>query len=230
MAKPGQIVAMGGGGFSMDSTTLLDDYILGLTGKERPRVCFLPTAAGDSPCSLARFYEAFPVERCLPGHLPLFGRPRADIAEYLRQQDVIYVGGGNTANLLALWRLHGVHRALRAAWESGVILAGLSAGMICWFEAGVTDSFGALTGMRDGLGFLPGSACPHYDGEADRRPAYRRLLEEGFPPGYAADDGAALHFVGRDLSGCVSSRPNARAYHVDRSGERPLETRYLGAP
>jgi peptidase E len=144
-------------------------------------------------------------------------------------------GGGSTANMLAIWRLHSVDRMLREAWESGVILAGISAGMICWFEASVTDSFGrGLAPFHDGLGLVPGSACPHYDSEPNRRPSYQQLIGEGaLPAGIAADDGAAVHFVGTDLVEAVSSRPNACAYRVElRHGrllEQPLETRYLGA-
>lgn len=232
MAREPAIVAMGGGGFSMEPSPLLDDFVLSRARGRKSRLCFLPTATGDSAHYLVRFYEAFPDGRAEPSHLPLFGRPRADLREFLLSRDVIYVGGGNTANMLAVWRLHGVDRFLREAWERGVLLAGLSAGMICWFEAGVTDSFGALRGMRDGLGFLAGSACPHYDGEADRRPAYQALVRDGFPEGFAADDGAALVFAGTELEECVSSRPAARGYRVVRRDgdavETPLPTRFLG--
>jgi peptidase E len=152
----------------------------------------------------------------------------------LLDQHVIYVGGGNTANLLVLWRMHGVDRIVREAWRRGVVLAGISAGMLCWFQGGVTDSFGRLAALDDGLGFLRGSACPHYDGEPRRRPTFRALVSSGaLPSGYAADDGAALHFVGTRLMECVSSRPEARAYRVERVRgrvrETPLRTRYLGA-
>jgi peptidase E len=142
------------------------------------------------------------------------------------KQDVIYVGGGNTANLLAIWRLHGIDRAMRQAWQKGVILCGLSAGMICWFESSCTDSFGPLRELNDGLGLLPGSACPHYDGEAKRRPTFHRLIRRKIlPAGVAADDGAAIHFVGRKILRCVSSRPHAKAYCVERQPDgRVIET------
>jgi dipeptidase E len=133
--------------------------VLDLSGKPRPRICFVPTASGDSSMYITRFYEAF-VGRAEASHLGLFGRPRTDTAAVLAAQDIVYVGGGNTANMLAVWRVHGVDRMLRAAWERGVILTGVSAGMICWFEAGVTDSFGPLAALRDGLGILPGSGLP----------------------------------------------------------------------
>ncbi|MCG3127996.1 MAG: hypothetical protein CHACPFDD_02869 [Phycisphaerae bacterium] len=217
------------------SNLLLDDYILGLTRKRRPRICFIPTASGDSDNYVARFYAAFRPPRADPAHLPLFGRDGdpAALRRRIFEQDVIYVGGGNTANLLAVWRTHGVDRLLRQAWRQGVILAGISAGMLCWFEGGVTDSFGPLAVLNDGLGLLPGSACPHYDGEPQRRPTFQRLVASGaIPAGYAADDGAAMHFVGRRLKACVSSRPGARAYRVIRRAgkehETALPTRYLG--
>jgi peptidase E len=232
-----QIIAMGGGGFSMDppKNTLLDDYVLALSRKRRPRVCFVPTASGESDGYVKRFYLAFPKRRAIASHLSLFRRDTRDPAKHLLAQDVIYVGGGNTANLLAVWRVHGVDRAMREVWKRGTILCGVSAGMICWFESSVTDSFGPLAALRDGVGFLPGSACPHYDGEKNRRPTYHRLVRAGtLPSGYAADDGAALHFVGRKLCRTISSRRGAKAYRVERVGKRVVETElptlYLGDP
>jgi dipeptidase E len=145
----------------------------------------------------------------------LFRRDGRNPSEFLLEQDVIYVGGGNTANLLAIWRLHGIDKAMRRAWQSGVILCGVSAGMICWFESGVTDSFGSLRELVEGLAFLPGSACPHFDGEAQRRPTYHRLIrEKKLPAGVAADDGAAIHYIDKRIHRCVASRPKARAYRV----------------
>jgi peptidase E len=139
------------------------------------------------------------------------------------------VSGGNTANLLAIWRAHGFDEIVREAWQQGVVLAGSSAGMICWFEAGVTDSFGPqLDGMRDGLGFLPGSACPHYDGEERRRPVYEELVANGFPSGIAADDAVGLHYMGTELREAVSPREGSRAYRVEPGSETPIEPRILG--
>ena len=215
---------MGGGSFAAEPAgSRLDAYVLALSSKPRPKICFLPTASGDAATYITKFYEAFG-ERAEAVHLALFGRPRTDIVALLTSQDIVYVGGGNTANMLAVWRVHGVDRMLKAAWERGVILTGVSAGMICWFEAGVTDSFGPLAALRDGLGFLSGSACPHYDGEMDRRPTYQSLVRAGFPEGYAADDGAALHFIGTALETCVAGRPGARVYRVGVAGEVVVET------
>ena len=215
---------MGGGSFAAEPAgSRLDAYVLALSGTPRPKICFLPTASGDAATYITKFYEAFG-ERAEAVHVALFGRPRTDIAALLTSQDIVYVGGGNTANMLAVWRVHGVDRMLKAAWERGVILTGVSAGMICWFEAGVTDSFGPLAALRDGLGFLSGSACPHYDGEMDRRPTYQSLVRAGFPEGYAADDGAALHFIGTALETCVAGRPGARVYRVGVADEVAVET------
>ena len=230
-----QIVAMGGGGFTMEpENTLLDDYVLSLSGQERPRVCFVPTASGDSDATMVRFYEAFPVTRALPSHLPLMRRQLApEVRAHLLAQDVIYVGGGSTVNMLAMWRAHGVDSALREAWENGVVLCGVSAGSLCWYEAGVTDSYGRLAPLRDGLGLLAGSHCPHYDGEPDRRPAYQGLVAGGLPAGIAADDGVGLHYVGSSLERIVSSREGAAAYRVSAVGgeavEERLEAGFLGA-
>ena len=228
-----QILAMGGGGFSMEpNNPLLDDYLLSLSKRDKPRVCFVPTASGDSPEYIEKFHAAFKT-RADASHLPLFRREETDLRAFLLNQNIIYVGGGNTANLLAIWRVHGVDLILRLAWRHGIILAGVSAGMICWFEGGVTDSFGPLAALPDGLALLPGTACPHYDGEAHRRPVYQGFVSNGFPAGLAADDGAALHFIGRKLSCCVSSRRHAQVYQVQLKDrivvETPIVTRFLGA-
>jgi peptidase E len=218
---------MGGGGFMMEQSSPLDDFLLSLSPTARPRVCFVPTPTGDSDRVIAAFFEAFARRNCEPSCLRLFGAPERP-AEHLASQDVIYVSGGNTANALALWRLHGVDLALREAWERGAVLGGVSAGANCWFECSVSDSFGRqLDPLRDGLAILPGSFCPHYDGEELRRPVYRQLVDGGLPSGYAADDGAALHFVGAKLREVVASLPGARAYRVEPGSETPLEARAL---
>lgn len=225
---------MGGGGFSMEpDNPLLDDFVLGLSAEPRPRICFLPTASGDAEGYVADFYGAFAM-RAEASHLALFDRSVADIATFLLGQDVIYVGGGNTANMLAIWRVHGVDRVLCAAWEAGVVLAGLSAGAICWFESGTTDSFGpGLDVLTGGLTLLSGSLCPHYDGEPLRRPTYQQMVADGrLASGYGVDDGAALVFEGTELREVVASRPGAAAYRVELLDgsvcEAPLTTRYLG--
>ena len=239
-AIKGQIVAFGGGGFLMEpENPLLDDFILSLAPKKPAKICFIPTASADSAFNLVKFYRAFS-GRAIPTDLTIFdslAQPRqpartSELASFVAAQDIIYVGGGNTANLLAIWRVHGLDRILRQAWRRGAILCGVSAGMICWFRDGLTDSYGGLARLGDGLGFIDASACPHYDGEKERRPAYRRAIKEGLPGGYAADDGAALHFRGTKLVEVVTSRQSASAYRVElmdgRVRETRLKSRFLG--
>jgi peptidase E len=238
----GHIVAMGGGGFSMEpDNPLLDDFILSLAPRKPARICFVPTASADSHPYLVRFYRAFS-GRAIPTDLTIFDPPAlprqpvdtSQLASFVAQQDILYVGGGSTANMLAMWRVHGVDRVLHDAWKAGAILCGVSAGMICWFRDGLTDSYGQLGVLGDGLGFIDASACPHYDGENGRPAAYRKAIEDGLLGGYAADDGVALHFHGTELVEVVSSRKSASAYRVElvngRAEETRLETRYLGDP
>lgn len=222
---------MGGGGFSMGPDNgLLDEFVLDLartrSGRDRPRICWVGTAGADSDRDLLAFHIAF-ASRAEPRHLALFTRTVTDVEAFLLDQDAIYVGGGNTANLLALWRLHGVDLAMRSAWEAGLVVAGMSAGAICWFESCTTDSFGPeLQPLDGGLAFLKGSLCPHYDGEAQRRPLFRRLVAEGrLSAGYGVDDGAALVFDGTELREVISSRPEAAAYRVEAIDGEAHETR-----
>jgi len=221
---------MGGLSWEDEERRRLEDYFLSFARRsERPKVLFVPTAAAENAQQTLWIYEQF-AGRVEVSHLPFFPWPPENLRELVLDQDVIYVSGGNTANALAVWRVHGFDRILREAWEAGVVLTGWSAGMICWFEAGVTDSFGPqLEGMRDGLGFLPGSACPHYDGEAERRPVYQRLVAEGYPSGLAADDCVALRFDGTELAEVASAREGSRAYRVSADGEEPIEPRLLTA-
>jgi dipeptidase E len=218
---PGRILAIGG--FALGSP--LDDLLLELGG---PKVLFVPTAAADDDALVVRFYESFS-RRAEPSHASFFPWPRGDLREHALSRDAIYVSGGNTANALAIWRTHGFDRVLREAWEAGVLLAGWSAGMICWFEGGVTDSFGPeLAALQDGLGFLPGSACPHFDGEPQRRPVYAGLVRDGtLPPGYAADDRVGLLFEGTELREVVSASDGAAGYRVDRTATTALPARPL---
>jgi dipeptidase E len=229
------IVAFGGGGFSMESgNPLLDDYVLGLTGAARPKVCFLPSASGDADHYIVRFYRAFGADRCEASHISLFRREQGpeDLRAHLLAQDLIYVGGGSVVSLLGVWRAHGVDAILREAWERGVVLCGLSAGSLCWFAEAVTGFHGAPRAV-EGLGLLPFSNCVHYEPRLDgRRRAYHDFLRDGMRPGYAAEDGAALHFVGAELSRVVASRPEACGYRLDAVGRQVEETRiataYLG--
>jgi len=225
-----QIIAMGGGGFSMEpDNPLLDQYILEQANKARPKICFIPTASGDADSYIEKFYSFFNQQDCEPSHLSLFKPHTRNLEEFILQQDIIYVGGGNTKNLLVLWKEWGLDKILKTAWEQGVILAGLSAGSICWYEEGITDSYGNKLEPLEALGFLTGSHCPHYDGEAERRPTYRQFVEQGtLQPGIAADDGAAVHYIDQEIKKIVSSRPAAKAYRVFKGGEEELVVEYLG--
>src|SRR5262245_36920828 len=229
-----QIVAFGGGGFSMESgNPLLDEYVLGLAKGERPRVCFLPSASGDADHYVVRFYRAFPAERCEASHVSLFRREQgpADLREHLLAQDLIYVGGGSVVSLLGVWRAHGIDAILREAWEAGVVLCGLSAGSLCWF-AEAHSGFHGQPRRVEGLGLLPFSNCVHYERGSERALDYRDQLQVGMRAGYAAEDGAALHFVGEELRRVVASRPAAKAFWLDPCpggiAEVELATRYLG--
>jgi peptidase E len=228
-----QIVTFGGGGFSMEAgNPLLDEFVLELTGRPRPRVCFLPTASGDADHYIVRFYRHFQASRCDPSHLSLFRRERApaEPREHLLSQDLIYVGGGSVTSLMGVWRAHGIDRILREAWERGIILCGLSAGSLCWFREGVSTFHGDPQRVQ-GLDLLPWSNTVHYSSEPTRREALFAWLKDGMPTAYAADDGAALHFIGDDLAQVVASRPNARAYRVELREPHvvttQLATRYL---
>ena len=236
------IIAMGGGGFSMEpENLLLDRYILAQARTGDPIVGFVPTASGDQDNYVRRFYDAFTTLQCRPRHLSLFRVPTDDLASLVMELDVIYVGGGNSRNLVVLWREYGLDLILRRALERGAVLAGISAGANCWFEQAVSDSWGSVQSKAEGraalgnyLGFLRGSFCPHYDGEKHRRPEYHRLLSAGLiSDGWAADDSCALHFVDGALHAIVSSRKEAHAYRVTRvnglAQEVRHEARYLGA-
>jgi peptidase E len=221
----GHIVAIGGGSM-LEASSKIERHVLELAGVERPRVCFLATAVGEHAERILGFYQAFAESGAELSHVELFGMPERP-GDRVRRQDVVYVSGGNTANLLALWRVHGIDEAVREVWERGGVLAGWSAGANCWFEDSVTDSFGPLRALGDGLGLLAGSFCPHYDGEVLRRPTYRKLVTDGMPPGLAADDDAAFVFAGAELVEVVSQREGARGYRVTADGEEPLEARLL---
>lgn len=236
------IVTLGGGGFSDPEVAgkrgrLLDDHLLSLTGRDHPRVCFVGTASGDAASYVEKFRAAFE-GRAETSVLALFRPPVDDLVpvdrlEHVLTQDLVYVGGGSTANLLAVWRLHGLDTLLAEAASRGTVLAGISAGVNCWFDGSSTDSFGPLAALRDGLGLLPGSACPHYLGEADRRAAYLAMVGSGeLPGGVAVDDGVALVWRDGVLVEAVSERPGGQAFRVTAahgSGvETPLAVRYLG--
>lgn len=223
-----QIVALGGGGFSMEKqSTAIDDYLLELTGAEHPRVCFLPTASGDADHYVVRFYRRF--STCsAASHVSLFRRDQGyegvedDLASHLLAQDLIYAGGGNVVSMLGVWQAHGLDLVLREAWERGIVLCGPSAGSLCWFAEGLSAFHGSARRVR-GLGLLPYSNCVHYDAEPIRRAEYHRCVVDGMSPGYAADDNVALHFAGTELHRVLGSRATGTAYYVEQVGGEALE-------
>lgn len=232
-----QILALGGGGFSMEKdSSLLDDYVLSLLGSGRPRVCFLPTASGDADHYVVRFYRRFSAH-CEASHISLFRRDQGgagveeDLSSHLLGQDLIYVGGGNVVSMLGVWRAHGLDEILRRAWREGIVLCGPSAGSLCWFEEALSAFHGPPRRVR-GLGLLPYSNCVHYDAEPARRAEYHSLVGEGMRHGFAVDDGVALHFHDTQLARVVSSRPDGHAYRVEQLGgevfEAALEVNCLG--
>ncbi|WP_174616294.1 peptidase E [Virgibacillus ihumii] len=229
-----QIIALGGGGFSMEpDNSLLDRYILKQTNKNKPKICFVPTASGDSDSYISKYYTFFTQQNCKPTHLSLFKPPTGDIRDYVLEKDIIYVGGGSTKNLLALWKEWGLDKILEEAWNQGTVLAGISAGSICWFDEGITDSYGFGLEPINCLGLLNGSNCPHYDGESERRPSYQQFIKtRQLKAGLAADDGVAIHFIDQDIHKIVSSRVSAKAYKVSLDNnkiEEELQTVFLGA-
>ncbi len=213
------IFAMGGGGFTMEpNNPLLDDYVLSLTTAQEPRVLFLPTASGDTTAQINAFQARFADRWCLREHLSLFRLQDAKrpLEEVVLEQDIIYAGGGSMRNLLAIWRAHGLDRLLVRAWRSGTVLAGLSAGAMCWFEGGVTRSSGPPEPLA-GLGLLDGSLTVHADGEPERLPVWLANVRDGsLPGGWALDDGVGLLFEGLRMARVVSSRPGAGAQRVDQ--------------
>ena len=232
------ILAIGGGGFQATERYgwrpgPLVEHALSLTGKEAPRVCALYTATGDEAARIALWYAGWAAygNGVQASHVAVMPMPNVDdLRKHLLAQDAVYVGGGSVAGLMVLWRLHGLDAVFREAWEAGVVLFGVSAGSLCWHSGGTTDSFGPeLRPWTDGLGLIPGSNCPHYDSEERRRPLYQRLVREGaLAPGFAADDGVGLHYVGTELHEAVSDREGASAWRVEVTGETKVPTRLLG--
>ncbi len=228
-----RIFTLGGGGFSEEpDNLLLDRFFFSLSEKANPKVCFVPTASGDGQGYIDRFYENMKKHSVEATHLSLFRGNFGSLRDFVFDQDILYVGGGNTRNLMTLWRDWGLDLVLRDAYRAGKILGGISAGSLCWYEEGVTDSIpGTLSGLPC-LGILPGSNCPHYDSDQERRPAFHRLVNGGMKDGIACDDGVAAYFENEKLVEFVSSRPSAKGYRVSRGRgsvrEESIQPRYLG--
>jgi peptidase E len=226
-----KIFVIGGGGFALEpDNLLLDRFLLSLVDRPSPKICFLATASGDSDSYIDKFYTAYKTLQCSPKHLSLFKPQTRDLEDFISDQDIIHVGGGNTKNLLCLWKDWGLDQILKSAYRNGLVLTGTSAGMICWFEEGTTDSFGGMDPIKC-MGLLKGSASPHFDSEPDRRPKFIEFIRSGrIKGGLALDDGAGALFENEKLSECVSSRRTAGAYRFkSRTGkEEKIPTRYLG--
>lgn len=225
---------MGGGGFSMEpENPLLDNYILQQSKQSTPKICFVGTASGDAEAYIDEFYKAFETKKCIPSHLNLFKNIPTDIEKFLLNQDIIYVGGGNTRNLLLLWEAWGLNEIFKKAYLKGIILSGLSAGAICWFEQGLTDSFPNEICALNGLSFLKGSYCSHFDGDKERQEIYKnKIKNKEIKNGFACDDGVALHFINGNLHQIISSRNKAKAYNFKLKENKLIETEhtpiYLG--
>ena len=215
MSNVGDIIAIGGGGFGRNpNQPVIEKYILEQSSEEKPNVCFIPTASAEDKAYIVNFYTAFTKLNCTPKHINFFQRtPRLD--SLINKQDIIYVGGGNTKSMLAVWREWKLDQLLVKAYNRGAILCGVSAGAICWFEKGVTDSWASNLNVMDCMGFLKGCCCPHYDGEKDRKPALEKFLLDGIVDTcYALDDGAALHYKNSNIHTAVSFYKDANAYKV----------------
>ncbi|MBE2190685.1 MAG: peptidase E [Alphaproteobacteria bacterium] len=225
-----QIIALGGGGFSDEpENPLLDLYVLEQANVKIPKICFLPTASGDADSYLLKFYESFSKYECKPSHLSLFQPHTSDIQDFILSQGVIYVGGGNTKSMLALWKEWGLDLILKKAFEKGIVLAGISAGAICWFEEGATDSIPGKISSLSCLGFVKGSCCPHYDGSELRRKTVPQLIQEKeMKAGYAIDDNAAIHIVDNKLENAISSIKGKKVVFLDGHTIRDIPVKYLG--
>lgn len=220
-----QIIALGGGGFSMEPDNhLLDDYILKQAKVENPKICFVGTASGDSEVYRNKFYNHFNNKKCTPTDLSLYSGNFLDLETFVLEQDIIYVGGGNTRNLIALWKEWNLDKIFYKAYQNGTILSGLSAGAICWFEQGLTDSVPFQLNKLDCLGYLKGSNCPHFDGEKERQEIYKsKILSKEMLEGYACDDGVGLHYINEELKKVVSSRKDAKAYFFKSVNNKLVE-------
>jgi dipeptidase E len=229
MKKQRQIIAMGGGGFLMEpENPLLDQYILNASGKSKPKVCFIGTAGGDALHQLENFYKCFGNLNCTPAHLSLFRGETDKIEKLILTQDVLYVGGGNTRNLLLLWKSWNVDKYILKAYQKGTVLAGVSAGSICWFEQGLTDSIPTKLTKLKCLGILKGSNCPHFDGEAHRQSVFKKMIRSGeMKAGIAADDGCGLHYINEELFKIISSRKNAGAYSFKKKDGKLIEKEFI---
>ena len=228
MQNTKHIISIGGGGFSHSKSDLkLEKYLLSQVAPSSPKICMLPQASRESPEYIVKFYDTFHTLGAKPTWISLFDRVEDSWQEKLLSQDIIYVGGGNTKSMLALWKTWGMDTLLKEAYNRGIVLAGVSAGAICWFEQCMTDSVWPL-GVLDGLGFLKNSCCPHYDSEPERAPAYQNNISSGaIKPGIALQDFTAAHYVDETLTKIISSVKNGKAFQVNADSAIALNVHYL---
>ena len=222
-----QVIAIGGGGFGRtQESNLIEQYILDQTSQVKPNICFIPTATGDLDPYIVNYYSVFSKLNCHPSHISFFKRT-IDLEEHIAKQDIIFVGGGNTKSMLAVWKEWGLDTILKKAYDNGIIMSGVSAGAICWFELGLTDSWASELKLMECMNFIPGNCAPHYDEEAERRPATKKLLvskEIDFM--YGIEGGAALHFINEKPNLTVRFNENKQAYNVKISDNQLVETPY----
>ena len=216
MAKSRNIIAIGGGGFGANpGQGIIEKYILKQTKKKNPKICFIPTATGDNEAYKVHYYSTFTNLDCCPSHLDFFKRT-PDLNDLILNQDAIFVGGGNTKSMLAVWREWGLDKILKKAYLNGTVMSGVSAGAICWFQNGITDSWASNLKMMPCLNFIKGTCCPHYDEEPERKPTVKNfLLRNKVKNVYAVDGGAALHIKDEKIFKSVIFKKNKSSYLVD---------------
>ena len=222
-----QVIAIGGGGFGRtQESNLIEQYILDQTSKTKPKICFIPTATGDLDSYIVNFYSVFTKLKCEPSHISFFKRTM-DLQSHIQKQDAIFVGGGNTKSMLAVWRDWGLDLILKDAYDRGVVMSGVSAGAICWFEGGLTDSWASDLKMMECMNFIPGNCAPHYDEEPERRPATKKFLEnKSIDFMYGIEGGAALHFIDEMPNSTIRFKKNKNAYKVTFDGKKINEIPY----
>lgn len=233
MKRPKQIIALGGGMFSMEPENgLLDKYLLNSVPVTKPKICFFGTASNDGKEYIDMFYKFFRQKDCYPTHIELTTPPE-DLEKKILEQDIIHVGGGNTKLIMETWKRTGVDKIMRKAWNKGIVLSGMSAGAICWFQDGITNPSPGMLDRLECVGLLKGSFCPHYDDRPELRETFKTLIDDKtIGSGYGVEDGAALHFIGNELVRIVASRPGKTAFFVSKNKNTVTETKldsiYLG--
>ena len=219
-----QIIAIGGGGFGRNPNhRVIEQYIIDLTGLDNPKVCFIPTASAEDKSYIVNYYKSFSKLNCIPTHLNFFERT-PNLRSILNKQDVIYVGGGNTKSMLAVWREWKLDILLKKLYDKGKIFCGVSAGSICWYNKGISDSWASNLSILDCLGFIDGVNCPHYHGEKNRQPSVHAFINDNkIDSCYASEDGSALHYKGGKLIGSIAFYKGAKSYFIHKKLDKIVE-------